>query len=305
MNGDARRSGIEPTVRAVGVAVVTFESYEWDDRDRFRILQAQISDSRPLHNMAPDDLSQTTRTALGYLWRTFERYCDLAGLPALPADPATVKAFLEAEHPRLAPSTLRRTLRAVGLRHGEAGHADPTADPAVREFAANLDELGGLLTDLGAIAVVEVADPVPHPDVLRMAAALGDDTVDLRDRALLLTGAAARLSKSALVSLRFGGVAEAERHVELTVEHRGAPKLHRLPRVAGLPDIPGAVRAWALAAGVERGFVFRSVDRWGHVSEGPMSAQGVGHVLKRAARLAGLPPERATARALTDRAVGG
>lgn len=248
--------------------------------------------------MSQDDLSYATRQLLNRLWRTFERYCALAGEQPLPADPATVVGFLLAERERLSPGTLRRILRAIGVHHEAAGEPDPTDDEAIRSV---LDDSGQLLIELDYGPAVSVADPIPHPDVRRMVEALGDSLLDLRDRALLLTGGAARLSKAALVSLRFGDIREAADHLDLVVRHRGSERVYRLPYVQGLPDLPSAVEAWASSAGITSGLVFRSVDRWGNVSEKAMSPQAVGKVLRRAAKQAGLPPERASADLLAER----
>lgn len=249
--------------------------------------------------MAHDTLSDASRQFLDHLWRTFERYCELVGEPALPAKPTTVVDFLLAEHERLAPATLRRTIRAIEVHHNAAGAADPTADDGVQGVLRGIE--GDLLRQVGHTPRVTVFDPVPHPDVVRMVGALGESPLDLRDRALLLTGAAARLSKSALVTLQVGGIRGTKEHLELVVLDRGAERVYRLPRTPGLPDLPAIVEAWTSAAGIATGPVFRSVDRWGNVRAKAMSPQAVGGVLKRLAREAGLPPARGSAEIFSER----
>lgn len=54
-------------------------------------------------------------------------------------------------------------------------------------------------------------------------------------------------------------------------------------------DPVSAFRAWTTYAGIDSGPLFRSVDRHGRVSEGPLSKMSAGRIVRRRARVGGLP----------------
>ena len=61
-------------------------------------------------------------------WALFTDWCDVTGTRPLPADPATVLAFL-ADCPA-APATQRRRVTAIDHHHTAAGHPPPGRRPA-------------------------------------------------------------------------------------------------------------------------------------------------------------------------------
>lgn len=75
-------------------------------------------------------LSSSTARSYAAIWELFTDWCDVTGHPPLPADPATVLAFL-ADCPA-APATQRRRVIAIDHQHTTVGHPPPGADPQVR-----------------------------------------------------------------------------------------------------------------------------------------------------------------------------
>ncbi len=51
-----------------------------------------------------------------------------------------------------------------------------------------------------------------------------------------------------------------------------------------------ALQAWLAQAGIQRGPVFRSVDRWGKVRDTRLSTESIAQIVKHAALGAGLDP---------------
>jgi integrase len=129
-----------------------------------------------------------------------------------------------------------------------------------------------------------------------MLAALGTEGLRAkRDHALLTLGAVGRLRCAALVSLDADDVEALDVGLRL--------------RLAGRTlDVPAslwpaacsarAVQAWREAAQITSGALFRAVDKHGHVSVQRLSAAAVNDVVRRAARAAGLDPERFSGRSL-------
>jgi integrase len=84
-----------------------------------------------------------TRTAYGSDWARFAGWCAQRDLPALPATPATLGAYLTAAvtdpaGPACVPATLARWVAAVNFTHRRAGHAAPGAHPHVGELLAGI-----------------------------------------------------------------------------------------------------------------------------------------------------------------------
>ena len=84
----------------------------------------------PAEPSSTSALSSSTARSYAAIWELFTDWCDVAGHPSLPADPATVLAFL-ADCPA-APATQRRRVIAIDHQHTTLGHPPPGADPQIR-----------------------------------------------------------------------------------------------------------------------------------------------------------------------------
>src|SRR5271166_5420919 len=67
-------------------------------------------------------------------WAAFEDWCRGRALATLPADPATVAAFLTAGAETLGAGALGRRAAAIAAKHRQVGLASPAADPTVTAF---------------------------------------------------------------------------------------------------------------------------------------------------------------------------
>jgi integrase len=189
-------------------------------------------------------------------WTAFETWCAGAGRAALPADAATVAAFLADAVPTLSPGALARRASAIGRQHRQHGVASPTADPAVKAVLR---------------AARQTANPRQRPrptpaQLRRMAAACGGDLTGLRDRALLLL-AAGGLGPAALVGLDVEHVAFAATAATVTPQGAGVSP-DRLAVLAGADRgvCPiQALRDWLQVSHTSFGPVFRKIDRWGNI----------------------------------------
>lgn len=123
-------------------------------------------------------------------WAAFEDWCSKHGLMPIPAETASVVAFLAEGATTLSAGALTRRAAAIAAKHRHSGLASPTADPTV---TAILREARGSATPRRA--------PRKTPATLtRMAARCPRDLAGMRDRALLLL-AASGLGRAALVGL--------------------------------------------------------------------------------------------------------
>jgi hypothetical protein len=123
-------------------------------------------------------------------WAAFVTWCRLAGATPLPAVPATGAAYLAALADRLSVGALARRAAAIAAQHRQRGLASPASDPEVTTLSRRARRTA-------------TRRRAPSPTVARltrMATACPGDLAGLRDRALLLLGAAG-LGRAALVSL--------------------------------------------------------------------------------------------------------
>src|SRR5439155_19464197 len=114
----------------------------------------------------------------------FRVWCEGRRVPALPATPETVAAFLAAEASRgIKPSSIGRRVAAIRYAHKLAGHdAPPTNSEMVRATVRGIRRTIGTAKARKAPILAETARAMAHgaPETIK----------GLRDRALLLLGLA-------------------------------------------------------------------------------------------------------------------
>lgn len=236
-------------------------------------------------------------------WKDFTRWCARNDLPALPATPGALIAYVMEEHHERAVSTIRGRLAAIKHYHQEAGHASPT------EAEAFLDFWAGLQVEPAMAALVQLpGEGSPFylsEDQKQLVPEVAGDLLTLRDRALILLGLFGDLRRSELVGINREDVQlhryNASVHVRQTPG--GAP-----PRTVTLQAQESerlcpvrSLRAWIEKARIADGPLFRSINRHGQVRPGRLSDQSVTLVVKRAAEAAGLDPSRFSAEDLRQR----
>jgi integrase len=235
-----------------------------------------------------------TRRAYTREWQAFVAWCSTKGCPSLPAEPATLAAYLAAladgsasGRPRK-PAGIDLALAAITGAHKAAGFPSPREAPEVRAVRS------GIRRTLGT-APHQVA-PLLVPELRRALAALPDTKLGHRDRALLLVGWTGAFRRSALVALDVADLAFGSEGVAVTVrrdktdpEARG--RLVALPFGSSAEVCPvRSLRTWLDLAGLTEGSVFRQVDRHGHILPARLSPRAVAIVVKRAAAQLALDP---------------
>lgn len=231
--------------------------------------------------------SDNTRRAYEADWAKFCAWCAEHRASPCPAMPETIALFLAALAERgQRITTIRRSLAAISVAHQAQG-----AEPLPTRAAVVRDVLKGIARTRG---VPPKRAPALEPrELSAMLATLPQDLRGIRDRALLTVGFAGAFRRAALVSLQVEHVRFVPEGAELVLcvdktdpghEGRTLPLAHaREPERCPVRSL----RAWLDAAALERGHVFRSVDRWGHLG-GPASEKAVARVVQRAATAAGL-----------------
>lgn len=215
---------------------------------------------------------ENTRTAYTGAWRAFTTWCEEQGRIALPAEPATVAAWLATladgaggRRP-LSRSTINQYLAAVTLAHRLDGHGFDRGHPIIRETWA------GISRSKARTEVERQARPVLADDLRELLADLRPDHLpaDARDAALLALGWAAALRRSELIGLDWqelgtgtGILRIDERGIEVTLARskgeQTAAVTVAVPR-ADMPAACAAVERWAASAALKSGEpVFRAI----------------------------------------------
>jgi site-specific recombinase XerC len=217
-------------------------------------------------------------------WKSFEAWCTDQGQVALPAEPATVAAFLAAGGQSLSAGALGRRAAAIGDKHRQSGLVSPVKDPAVKT----------VLRDARRTATPRRV-PLQRPSTLiSMAARCPRDPAGLRDRALLLL-AAQGLSRAALVGLDLEHLHFTATTVELAIGAGHDPgsgqQTFVVRRGASLAVCPvQALRAWLDSSATRFGPVFRKIDRWGSIEHHRLGTDAVRRILARRALRRGRRP---------------
>jgi len=239
--------------------------------------------------------SDNTARAYAADWRDFSGWCDRRGLAALPASPETVALYIAAQDQagRRA-ATIRRRLAAIAAQHDQHRLPAPTHAQVVHDALEAVVEMQRLEP-----AATRTAPLLPG-DLRRMVRLLPATLGGLRDRALLLVGQAGVLRRSELVALDVEQVTidgEALTLPHLAGRSSGARlSIRRSADEASCPVV--ATEAWLAAAEIDRGPLFRPVDRFGRVGAERLSDRSVALAVKRACEAAGLDPTRYAAGSL-------
>ena len=219
-------------------------------------------------------------------WSAFRGWCAAHEVAALPAEAASVEAYLRTCAGHLGKSALRRRLAAILDQHRRRGLPLPV-DVTVR---------AALRQDVG---VRSQRSPPPSPARLRhLAARCPPDLAGSRDRALLLL-AASGLGRAGLVGLDAEQVRFDNVGVQLVLRdaQAGAGRTIGIPPAAEARLCPvRALEQWLQASDTRYGPVFRKIDRWGNLEHRRLGTDAVRRILQRRSRRRG-PRQYASAAA--------
>ncbi len=236
-------------------------------------------------------LAPATRRAYETDWRVFATWCASRGVPAIPATPASVAAFLAAEADRgFRAVTVARRAAAIAAAHRAQDHPNPCDSGAVDAV------MSGIRREHGTRPLRRAA-PLDLDPLARLLEPIDTATLaGCRDRALLLLGFAAALRRSELVALDVEHLEfNPARGLSVLITGSKTDQERAGTRVA-VPYARArdrcavrALRAWLQTAGIHRGAVFRRMRRGDALTDDRLTDQSVALIIKRRAQDAGLP----------------
>lgn len=239
-----------------------------------------------------------------HLWDAEKRLADPEhGMPAAVEDKLRLQGLLRMVGPH-APETVRRRLATWSTLTKWRGLDGSFSSPALRS----------------AIRLAVRATPRPRKrksaksvteDILsRLIATCSRGSLrDVRDRAILMVAfASGGRRRSEIAGLRMEQL-----QLETPIEIDGNPPLPSLSIHLGRTKTSGsesdeivyltgrpvdALNAWLDVAKIEKGSIFRAIDRWGNISRLPLDPKAINDIVKRRAELAGLDPAEFSAHGL-------
>ena len=165
---------------------------------------------------------------------------------------------------------------------------NPTQDARVRKVWR------GILRDKGE--AVGRKRPTLINDIRKMMTTLPEGLGGIRDRAVILFAFAGALRRSECVAINFGDLELGDDGFILRINRSKTDQTGR-GRKVGIPygqykeTCPvRAMLAWLSASGIDRGAVFRKVNRHGDLEGERLTDKSVALIVKRAAKLAGINP---------------
>jgi integrase len=277
----ASKTGIKQAV-----AVVPHRSVRKSDR----ALDPELADG--VRDYMAAARAENTRKAYRQAWAQFEAWCSNAGRTALPADAATVAAWIFAmgkgiNGRRLSRATINQYLAAVVLAHRMAGHVLDRKAPEISET------LKGIPRSKAKQEVQRKAKPLMRDDLreLSQALAAAGRPTDVRDAALLVLGWAGALRRSELVGLDWlkqgggaGWVAIEDRGIVITLPTSKGSQASSETIVIPCPDMPTACDAlarWSLVASLRAGRpIFRPITNTGSILSARLTDHSVSRIIK-------------------------
>jgi site-specific recombinase XerD len=230
--------------------------------------------------------SDATLAAYASDLRHFWAWTEANDLAGLPATPETVALYLTSMADDFKASTISRRVAAISVAHQHAGLPSPTMDARVRSVLTGIRRTNGT-------APRQVA-PATIGEIRKMTARMGESTIELRDRAILLLGFAGAFRRSELVSLDLSDLRDQPDGILVMlrrskIDQEGLGETKAIPLGSDAETCPvRALRRWIAVAGISDGPIFRPVDRHASVAPTRLSGKAVSHIVKRAASRAGL-----------------
>lgn len=198
----------------------------------------------------------------------------------IPATPEMVANYLAANSAKLKVATLEHRLVAIHKAHQVIGAPSPTKNVLVKRTMQGIRRTKGTAQR-------------------RMRALVRDDLVELlgvvakqkpskaaRDKALLLVGFAGAFRRSELVAIDVEDITHYSHGIEVLIrrsktDQEGEGRTVFIPQARSVERCPvQALAEWLRISGIDRGSIFRPVNRHDQVAGKRLSAQAVALIVK-------------------------
>ena len=206
---------------------------------------------------------------------------------ALPATPTMVADWLAKVASKLAPATIQRRMIAVHAWHKQNGHASPILDGRVKQV------FSGITRTVGG-GVQRAVKPLMRDDLLAVLAAVERQRPlrAARDSALLLVMFSGALRRQSAADLRVDDITSHEYGIDILLrksktDQAGKGLVVSIPFAFGDRCPVKAIAKWRELAGIESGYLFRSVSHSEVVGTTRLDVGSICRIIKHAVALSG------------------
>ncbi len=239
-----------------------------------------------LRRFLENSKSKNTRRAYISAFACFERWCESAGVQAMPANPFDLARYLSHLADRgCAASTIAHRCSGIRYAHMAAGHEPPTNAEGIKEL------MRGIKRTIGAAP--NRKSPTTDRIIAEMLEHLPSGIRGKRDRALLLIGFFGAMRRSELVGLDVEDIERDEEGIRIQIrrsktDQEGEGQTIFVPHGNALKPVE-ALDAWLAAAGIKRGPIFRGILH-NRVRLTRLCDKQVERIVKACAKTAGFDP---------------
>jgi integrase len=238
---------------------------------------------REWQGMAEGAYSANTLRAQKADGALFQAFCEGRGESFLPAEPATIRAFIEHEvKAGKKPATIRRYIATIGRAHIGAGLLNPCSGEAVR-FA--LKKMGRETS-----ARQDQARALGWTEIKEFIGSAGDGLRADRERALLCVAHETLARRSELVALEVRDIEFLPNGTGQAIIRRGKTDAEGQGRVAYLSrETVRRLTVWLEHAKIADGAIFRRLVGRDQIG-GALNPGSIAPIFKRVAQWIGMPP---------------
>jgi integrase len=204
----------------------------------------------------------------------------------LPATADGIASYLAHYAPTLAISTLKLRLAAIAAWHNDQGFPDPTKLPHVKKVLKGIAELHPVVQKQAKpIQIDQLAHLVNSFDGFIKNGSSKEALQSIRDKALLLIGFWRAFRSDELARLCVEHIqAEAGKGMEIFVprskgDHSRLGRRYKAPALQQLCPVE-AYLDWVNVAQLQIGPIFRSINRWGQISEEALHPASIIGIIK-------------------------
>lgn len=249
------------------------------------ILRQGISPAN-IASMTADDfakasLAASTRREYAKDVTYFQKDC------ALPATPDMVADWLAKVASQLAPATIQRRMIAVHSWHKQHGHPSPVLDGRVKQVFSGITRTVG-------VGVQRAVKPLVRDDLLAVLVAVERQKPlrVARDTALLLVMFSGALRRQSAADILVDDITAHERGMDILLrksktDQTGKGLVVSIPFAFGDKCPVKAVAKWRELAGIESGYLFRSVSSSELVGNTQLDVGSICRIVKHAVALSG------------------
>jgi integrase len=246
------------------------------------VLQGPLSALLEWQALAEGAYSANTLRAQKADGAIFQAFCESCGESYLPADPKTIRAFIEDRvKAGKKPATVKRYVATIARVHIAAALLNPCSSEAVR---LGLKKMGR-----DTSARQDQAHPLGWKDIKEFIASAGEGLRADRERAMLCVAYETLARRGELVVLEVNDVDFHPDGTGQVLIRRGKTDTEGRGRAAYLSrETVRWLKAWLEHAGIEEGAVFRRITGQNQV-RGPLNSGSIAPIFKRVAQWVGIP----------------